>query len=93
MGKGLSPLQKDILAVLAEWPAAVEGAVGDMRTWAEPKDIMTRLGRSPTPSNRVIISKALNRLLDRELIAIAYAQRCRQGNGGAYRRTRDFGNI
>ena len=41
MGKGLSPLQHDILAVL-----------DGRRGWSRPKDILATLGREPTPSNR-----------------------------------------
>jgi hypothetical protein len=77
MGKGLSPLQEDVLAVLKEFPALEEfpatGAIS-LATWARPRDILAALGREPTSSNRTAISKSLNRLCERGLVAAARGQ-------------------
>ena len=57
MGKGLSLLHLDILAVL------------ELRSgWSRPKHILDALGRKLMLSNRVVISKALKSLCHRELI-------------------------
>jgi hypothetical protein len=37
MGKGLSPLQKDVLAVLEEIPALKDQPPGSLKFWASPK--------------------------------------------------------
>ena len=58
---GLSPLQRQILAVLPD-----EGN-GE---WARPKQILDTLGLEPTPSNRTIMSRALGRLHKRGLINV-----------------------
>jgi hypothetical protein len=92
MGKGLSPLQHDILAVLEEFSASEdfsqEGHVS-LSAWARPRQIMQRLGRTPTPSNRAAISKALDRLCARGLVAHAQAQRVIQGHSFFYIRIAD----
>jgi hypothetical protein len=87
MGKGPSPLQKDILAVLAEWPAGREGL--NLKTWARPRDIIQRLGRAPTPATRTAVSKALGRLWQRELVAVARGEIANVGCSYFYRRSSD----
>jgi hypothetical protein len=64
MGKGLSTLQKDILAVLEEFPSREDFPEHgfSITSWARRGQILKRLGRPPTASNRVAISKALARL-------------------------------
>jgi hypothetical protein len=57
MGRGLSPLQLDILA-----------AIKAKRGWVRSKDIREAIGRGPTKSNSVAVSKALGRLCKRGLI-------------------------
>ena len=52
MGKGLSPLQKDVLAVLEEIPALKDQPPGSLKFWASPKQIFVALHRPPTASNR-----------------------------------------
>jgi hypothetical protein len=71
VGKGLSPLQKDILAGLAEIPALEESPPGDLSAWARPGQIIGRLKRPSTASNRAAVSKALLRLYERGLVARA----------------------
>jgi hypothetical protein len=74
MGRGLSPLQKDILAVLEEFPAREdfpEGCAINLSSWAHPQQILHRLKRPPTASNRTAISKALARLVERGMVAAA----------------------
>lgn len=71
MGRGLSPLQRQILAALDEFAKPVY-----------PKQIRDCLDRAPTPSNRAAVSKALDRLLARGLIGSARANFTR---GKAYR--------
>jgi hypothetical protein len=74
MGRGLSPLQKDILAVLEEFPAREdfpeEGTLS-LSSWAHPQQILQRLKRPPTASNRTAVSKALARLVERGMVAAA----------------------
>ena len=74
MGRGLSPLQKDILAVLEEFPALedfpAEGTIS-LSSWAHPQQILQRLKRPPTASNRTAVSKALARLMERGMVAAA----------------------
>jgi hypothetical protein len=74
MGRGLSPLQKDILAVLEEFPAREdfpeEGTI-NLSSWAHPQQILQRLKRPPTASNRTAVSKALARLVERGMVAAA----------------------
>jgi hypothetical protein len=64
MGKGLSPLQKNILAVLEQFPAApppdAEGNVS-LKTWARPQQILQQLNLPSTPSNRASNSHRLLR--------------------------------
>ena len=70
MAQSLSPLQKDILAALEEFPALEEVMhTGDLLQWARPSQIMQRLALQPTPSNRVALSKALHRLYVRGRVA------------------------
>ena len=57
MGRGLSPLQHDILA-----------AIKATRGWVRSKEIREAIGREPTDSNTVAVSKALGRLCKRGLI-------------------------
>ena len=72
MEKGLSPFQKDILAALEEWPSlGQQPAGGDLSTWARPRDILRALGRPSTPATRVGVMKALARLCERGVVAVA----------------------
>jgi len=74
MGRGLSQLQKDILAILEEFPAREdfpeEGTIS-LLSWAHPQQILQRLKRPPTASNRTAVSKALARLVERGMVAAA----------------------
>jgi hypothetical protein len=79
MGKGLSPLQRDILAVLEKFEVFEDaqpdaGGYVSMRAWARPYQIIEQLGRLPTPANRAAISKALVRLYDRGLVHAGQGQ-------------------
>jgi hypothetical protein len=59
MGKGLSPLQKDILAVLEEFPALEDFPVNgeiDLSAWARPSQILQQLSRPATAANRAALS-------------------------------------
>ena len=74
MGKGLSPLQQDILAVLDEWPSFEEAKAlrpGSVADWALPRDIIARLGKKKSAAMRAAISKSLLRLYQRGMIARA----------------------
>jgi len=82
MGKGPSPLQLDILAVLKE-----------RRGWSRPKHILDALGREPTPSNRVAISKALKSLCHRELIDLATPEIYNPGKAYLYRLRRSRNHM
>lgn len=91
MAKGLSPLQKNILAVLEEFPAYEEAKVrinshNWIEEWARPRDIMKRLCLPPTASNRAAVSKSLARLWDRGRIVGVSTCCCMQGHGWRYLR-------
>ena len=74
---GLSPLQRQILAVLPD-----EGN-GE---WARPKQILDTLGLEPTPSNRTITSRALSRLHKRGLISVIVTDLALPGKSRLYAR-------
>jgi hypothetical protein len=88
MGKGLSPLQTEILAVLEQWPSLEkQRAVGgsyDLSTWARPRDIIRALGRPSTPTTRTSVSRALARLCDRGVVTAASGQLAIAGKGFRY---------
>jgi hypothetical protein len=90
MGRGLSPLQKDILAVLEEFPAREdfpeEGTI-NLSSWAHPQRILQRLKRPRTASNRTAVSKALARLVDRGMVAAARGELYSAGKSFFYART------
>ena len=72
MGKGLSPLQKDILAALDRWPLyeqAMTATPGQLDDWAFPRDIIEHLGLPKSGVISVSVSRALSRLCDRGLVA------------------------
>jgi hypothetical protein len=72
MGKGLSPLQKDILAVLDEWPSLESYLESDSKQLgALPRDIIRRLGRLNNGTTRASMSRALLRLHERGLVSRA----------------------
>jgi len=85
MGKGLSPLQKEILAVLENWPSLEQQPPGDsLKGWARPHAIIRGLGRPNTPATRAAVSKALKRLCQRGLVASEYAQMYNPGKSRFY---------
>lgn len=84
MGKGLSKLQCAILDVLRGFPSLAERRGDYIGDWARPRDILVALKRPPTSSNRVAISKALARLHQRGLVAVAAPELCTQGRGYRY---------
>ena len=68
MGKSLSPLQRDILAVFEEWPTfelAELAAGGSVKDWALPRDIIRRLGRPKTRSTPATISPRFSNCIKR----------------------------
>jgi predicted transcriptional regulator len=73
MGRGLSPLQKDILSVLT----AKHG-------WTLPRDIIARLELPATNATRASVSRALHRLCERGLVVRAFAGRVCQGHSYLY---------
>jgi hypothetical protein len=90
MGKGLSPLQKDILVALEKWPKAIlsneelHWQVTSTMQMASTGAIIDALNRQRTAANYAATSKALDRLIRRTLVAVCRA-RCRlQGNGYRY---------
>jgi predicted transcriptional regulator len=80
MGKGQSPLQRDILAALEAHPG-----------WRRPRDILNALGREPTPSNRVGMTKALARLCERGLIQRERGEAMNVGKSYLYRWPQEHG--
>lgn len=82
MAKGLSALQKGILEVLRNQSPQCESQWW-RETW-RPVDIIAALGRENTASNRVAVSKALSRLIDRGLVDYGRYARATQGMGYRY---------
>ena len=92
MGRGLSKLQIEILAVLVHYRTSeeVEAAtpdayghifIGDL---PRPSTILDTLGRPRTSANFVVVSKALKRLLDRDLVTAQCGWLRTQGSGYRY---------
>lgn len=67
MGRGLSPLQHSILSALEAYPRR-RGAKGGLARLATPTELILDVGRDPNPTNRVVMSKALARLIARGLV-------------------------
>ena len=92
MGKGLSPLQRQVLEVLsgfptlrrADYPTGSESV--PRADHARPVDILRALHRPLTPANRVSMSKALRRLWERDEIARTYGRLADVGRGYRYAR-------
>jgi len=87
MGKGLSPLQKNILEVLAHWPSyeqATAARPGQLGGWARPGDIIARLNLPKTNVTRASLSRALARLHERGLVARASAELASIGKSFRY---------
>jgi hypothetical protein len=94
MGKGLSALQRDILAVLDDFPALEQVIDSDsFKLWAKPSQILSALHRKSTASNRVSISKALDRLFERGLVARGMGMRMSAGKFRFYVRITDPKNA
>jgi len=74
MGKGLSPLQHEILTAIKAQPG-----------WLRPKVILDAIGREPTASNRVALSKALSRLCERGLVEWIQSELANPGRSYLYR--------
>jgi DNA-binding MarR family transcriptional regulator len=85
MGKGLSPLQNDILAVLDEWPSfEMVGGSGYLGDWALPRDIIRRLCLPRNGATRASMSRALLRLHERGLVARASGECAMVGKSFRY---------
>jgi hypothetical protein len=93
MGKGLSRLQTDILAVLEGWPSFEQAEPGSVSAWALPRDIIAALRRPKTPSTRAAISKALARLHARGTVARASGNLAIAGKSFRYVRITDPKNA
>ena len=92
MGESLSPLQRDILAVLGEWPTfemAEAAAPANVKDWALPRDIIRSLGRPKTRSTQATISRALLRLHEKGLLARAFGELADVGKAFHYLRITD----
>lgn len=86
MGNGLSPLQKDILALLAGWPAYVQDATFHTGDWARPRDIIAGLGRPENAVTSASVSRALARLSERGLVMRTAGQLASVGRAFRYAR-------
>ena len=89
MGESLSPLQRDILAVLEEWPTfemAEAAAPASVKDWALPRDIIRSLGMPKTGATRATISRALLRLHEKGLVARASGELADVGKSFHYLR-------
>jgi hypothetical protein len=90
MGKGLSPLQVQVLEVLSGFPTlkrtAGSGSHVVRADYARPVDILRALHRPLTPASRVSMSKALSRLCERDEIVRLHGQLASVGKGYRYAR-------
>ena len=89
MDKSLSPLQRDIVAVLGELPTfelAEAAALGSVKDWALPRDIIRSLGRPKTRATQATISRALLRLHEKGLVARASGELADVGKSFHYLR-------
>jgi hypothetical protein len=96
MGKGLSPLQKDILAVLDEWPSLEMAIVQNpdrVNGWALPRDIIRRLDLPSNGAVRASMSRALLRLYERGLVARASGEAAIVGKSFRYLRITNAANA
>lgn len=93
MGKGLSRLQRDILRVLDEFPCLEESPPGSFAKWARPADIFAALSIERTASNRAAVSRALDRLNQRGLIAKCSGEMAAVGKSRRYARITDSANA
>ena len=84
MGQGLSPLQRQILAVLERWPTFEQATPGYLGDWALPRDIIEGLGLPKNNATRASLSKALLRLHDRGLVARSSGQVAKVGKSFWY---------
>ena len=72
MGKGISPFQRSILAALDGWPSAEQATAmspGKVDAWARPGELIERLDLPKTSDTRAVLSRALRRLCQRQLVA------------------------
>ena len=89
MGESLSPLQRDILAVLGEWPTfemAEAAAPANVKDWALPRDIIRCLGRPKTRATQAKVSRAFLRLHEKGLVARASGELADVGKAFHYLR-------
>lgn len=89
MGRGLSLFQKQIMSVLGgfvSYEDSIRQDEVDMRHWARPRDILAALGMGSTAQNRATLTRALDRLVSRGLVARGYGYIRSPGNGARYSR-------
>ncbi|TFF27524.1 MarR family transcriptional regulator [Jiella endophytica] len=80
MGRGLSPLQRNLLAALEHY----SNTGNHMPAFARAEDLIKALGLKNTASTQAATSRALRRLAERGLITIYVAKIHRQGPGYRY---------
>lgn len=96
MGQGLSPLQHRILKALEGFPtfeASVESDTVHLKGWAEPKHLFAAVDIIPTPTNRAVLSKALDRLHQRGFVAKFHGEVAIQGKAARYALITDARNA
>jgi DNA-binding MarR family transcriptional regulator len=93
MGKGLSQLQRNILRVLDRFPSLEASPPGRFGKWARPADIFHAFGLERTASNRATISRALDRLNQRGLVAKCSGEAASVGKSRRYARITDPENA
>jgi hypothetical protein len=85
MGKGLSPLQKEILRALEDFETDDERRGNYIGNFALPRDILAALGRDRSRvSNRSAVSKALLRHVRRGHVVAYHGGICLQGKARRY---------
>lgn len=96
MGRGLSRLQRRILRALEGFPtleASTREDVISLRGWAEPRHLLEALSILPTATNRTVLSRALERLNQRGLVAKHYGELAIQGKAARYALITDPANA
>lgn len=84
MGRGLSQMQKDILALLP-WKGEIAGQDGHKAP--SRTDLVALLGLPEIPSNRTSVSRAVRRLSERKLVFFIHGYRTCYQHWGVVRMT------
>ena len=87
----LGPVQESLLAALERCPHGPTAS--DPCQLACTGDLVTLIGRPPTASNFVVVSRALKSLVQQGLVEAHYPPVPRAGNGGRYALREQSGSL